>query len=575
MAECLIIVGVVLGFLYAKCGVFFETVDDRVINDIFAGVITGRPDPYAIYVNYLLGALLSFLYTITKQIAWYGLFLILCHYFSYVCILAVILNRCKSLWEHICGLVVGIMVMAFNLFLFGQIQYTSTAALVAMTGYFLLIWDDSGKRKYILFGIFEILAVLLRDESMLMIQPIGFLVYAAFVWAAGRGGKERMSVLLKKCVVAMGIVVTTLLVSYMGNYIIGAYNSPEWKEFSHFRQLRGDLQDYFGYPSYEEVEDILERYDVTQNEYHSFARYWILGNALETECLEEVYEYASTKYWNNTAPDAAQVMERLLKSRLQGGIAGYGKYTLMLYAVVGAFLLFRKKWEYLLPVAMLNISRNAVMAYLIVRGRMPFRVLAGLYFAEIIILAGCLWGLLIGIRNIHKILRVCSVAIVVVFVWISSDTVKEVYQSLYWTNRNMATFCESFAELQEYCAEDEKGYVCATIVLTYYTGEALNTSWHRASNVISSGLWYSMNPRRQQYEQEFIDKYQNGLVLIEMSPEMDVTKSYVHDMLTQERGLTLHRRKDLVLSTGTVLSVYDIEGFYELNYKNKGAVAKW
>lgn len=417
-----------------------------------------------------------------------------------------------------------------------------------------------------MFGIFEIIAALLRDESMLMMQPIGFLVYAAFVWAEEHGGEERIRTLFKKCMVTMGIVVATLLVSYMGNYVIGDYSSPEWKEFTHFRQLRGDLQDYYGYPPYEEVEGILESYDVTQNEYYSFARYWIFGNALEVECLEELYEYASAKYWNDTAPGPVQVMEQLLKSRLQGGIAGYGKYTLMLYAVVGAFLIFRKKWEYLLPVAVLNISRNVVMAYLIVRGRMPFRVLAGLYFAEIIILAGCLWVLLIGIKNIHKILRFCVTAIAVVFVWISADTVKEVYQSLYWTNRNMATFCEGFAELQEYCARDEKGYVCATIVLIYYTGEALNTSWHQESNIMNSGLWYSMNPVRKQYEREFVDKYQNELVLIDMCPEMDLAKSYVCELLTNDLGLTLKSREDLVLSSGTVLSVYDIEGLYELNY---------
>ena len=55
----------------------------------------------------------------------------------------------------------------------GLIQYTSTAALLAMAGYACLIMHSDERKGIIIFGIFEMLAFLLRSDSMLMIQPFG------------------------------------------------------------------------------------------------------------------------------------------------------------------------------------------------------------------------------------------------------------------------------------------------------------------------------------------------------------------------------------------------------------------
>ena len=66
-------------------GIVFETNDDRMITEIFSGAMTGAPEAHAYYVDYILGFILSSLYSITADVPWYGgmlaLFQLLCWLF--------------------------------------------------------------------------------------------------------------------------------------------------------------------------------------------------------------------------------------------------------------------------------------------------------------------------------------------------------------------------------------------------------------------------------------------------------------------------------------------------------------
>ena len=55
-----------LSIMLLKYGVCFETNDDRIFSEIFSGVLTGQPSAYGIYINYLLGKLISSLFSLSS-----------------------------------------------------------------------------------------------------------------------------------------------------------------------------------------------------------------------------------------------------------------------------------------------------------------------------------------------------------------------------------------------------------------------------------------------------------------------------------------------------------------------------
>lgn len=175
----------ILSVLYIKCGVYFETNDDRAINEILSGALTGKPDGHAIFVNYLLGGVLAFLYSVAENIPWYGGFLMFCHLAVYWSFFGLVFIRCRNFFQHLIAICCGIFLILSNMYIFGEIQYTSTAALLAAGGYLWLLLGK-GKSKHVLFWLFELLSLLLRSQAMLMVQPIG-----VTIWCAGQGiGKK-------------------------------------------------------------------------------------------------------------------------------------------------------------------------------------------------------------------------------------------------------------------------------------------------------------------------------------------------------------------------------------------------
>ncbi len=557
-----------LGFLYAKCGVYFEMNDDRMINEILAGVLTGSPDGHGIFVNYLLGGPLAFLYQCFPQIPWFGMLLIGSHGVIYWCFFGILLERSRNWYQHLLALLCGTFLVFANLYIFGEIQYTSTAILLAAEGYFCLLWDKRRVRRYVLFGVLELLALLLRSQSMLMIQLIGGLVWATTLLTKWLWKQQLLREIVKEAALVGGMLVCMLVLSAAGNRFLGEYGSPKWQEYTRFRELRGDMADYYGFPSYEKAADILERYQVSETEYLAFTRYWMLGNVLETECLQELHEMAEADY-RATRSSAGELLKGLVTSRFQGGIMGYGKYTLMLYAFVGALLLVCRRWQELFPFVALNLGRNAVLGYLLYGGRLPFRVLSGLYFIEVLFLTAWLWCLLSEIYKKKLWIPICAAGIALAMTVISVESFQQVYRGLYWKHYGRESMSLGMDDLIAYCTGEDAGYICVEMATTYYTGEALSMDWYRDRNYISSGFWWSESPHITAYQQAYLEKHRGNLRLIEMGEGMDPNPGYAVKLFTEDWGLTLELREELTLRNGIVLTVYDIIG--ELPMENAGA----
>lgn len=125
----------------------FQTNDDIAIMEFAAGMRTGQPSEYLIYINVIIGKLLSFLYLNFPFVNWYPIFFYLIHFISMTIILYCFLLNKKNIY----GVLIFLLVFSFlELYLLTNLQFTTTAFIAGLAGFILLITylDEKGKKFY-------------------------------------------------------------------------------------------------------------------------------------------------------------------------------------------------------------------------------------------------------------------------------------------------------------------------------------------------------------------------------------------------------------------------------------------
>ena len=110
-----------------------------------------------------------------------------------------------------------------SLELIGRIQFTSTA---------VILQEENRKKGYVLFFVTELLAFCVRYKAMLMIQPLGGIVWLGLALVQlGKTGWSRER-LLEKGKEAGRLLLIWAAIFLLGGFgnIIG-YHSEDWKDF--------------------------------------------------------------------------------------------------------------------------------------------------------------------------------------------------------------------------------------------------------------------------------------------------------------------------------------------------------
>lgn len=524
-----------LSIMLLKYGVCFETNDDRIFSEIFSGVLTGQPNAYGIYINYLLGRLISALFCLTRSVQWYGLFLISCFAAIYTGFLIVILQKCRNFYEQIIFWLLGCLLIAANVYIFAVIQFTTVAGALAVAGYAWLILDKESTRKYVVFGGFEFFAVLLRQDSMLMTQPVGISVVIAFLVIRFWEKRQQFGTCLKEVGKCFGTLICVILLAYIGNHLLGDYSSVEWKAYKAYNDQNVELADYYGYPEYEQAKEILEKYDVTAAEYKALQRYLVLDNKFEPGFMEEISDLAKANYEQEHAFSVIRIMKRLITYPKYDECYGYEIAVLVLYIAVTFLILLSGQIKYLLSVIALGGSKNVVFAYLIYKGRLPHRVVNVLWFAELLLLA------VIGVYVYwhasqkpynKKIISGIVLGIACTFLY-TANTGADIAQN---KNDGKIYYAECMKQLFDYCAESKEGVLLLDDVTTYYTGHVLDT-WHYQNRIsLVTGGWFSNSPTMDEAVKTYLDEHGEGLKCITFSEKMNVDNSYVLEFFEEKYG---------------------------------------
>lgn len=496
--------------------IFFEINDDRYITEILSGVITLKPDAHTVYINYLLSLVLACLYSITKAIPWYGGLLILIYWFSYVAIFEATLSCAKKIKDAVVFTILIVVFFVMHLHLIGQIQYTSVAAFAAVTGFFCLMVHQNKKIGMILFVLFETFAFLLRDQSMLMILPLGMAMVVGIILGERKlSFKDRIVTIIKICIT----FITIVMVGYMGNAI--GYSKEEWQEYRRFNQARTEVFDYYGKPLYEEVDSILQKYGVTREEYNALCHYTILGENISSACFEEIADYASTQVVRLTPKEVFQKMFDIMFRD------NYWKINCVIVLMwFFAFILsvFNGNWRNLLAMLFLFLARTVVWMYLIWGERMPLRVTIPLMAAETIFLLILVLRIYLDVNHIGKVKYILLFAMCIVFCYFGVKGGKQQYRYILEQHIGQEIYFEGFREIIEYCHENpETRYIIEAESLMYYRGRALETDVYQTRNFLVSGGWFSTAPNISEKNHSYMKGNQDGFQFIIVQNENQMT----------------------------------------------------
>lgn len=561
-------------------GIFFETNDDRIITEIFSGSMTGSLEAHAYYVDYILGFLFSSLYRVTTSVPWYGGMLVLFQFLCCFFIADAFLSRCRKKKDFFFALIFIALIYTAEIYVIASIQYTSTAALLAITGYLCFLLYSEEKPRCFVFFLLEFLSYLLRSNAMLMIQPMGFLVLFGSWFSAQKlypfhrtsatplpfssgnaSQKKEWQIKCRPLCQAVAILLGILIIGKISYYIF--YSNSEWKEYKKVNDAVTEITDYAAIPDYADVQSILEKYHVTEKQYNAFLQYTMIEENLSGDCLLEIAEVAHSQ---NVRPAFPQVLKQFLNSYTTPEYWDLNLLLIATWAVLLFFLFFEKTFVLLFPLSGLFLARSALWLFLLYEGRVPPRVIIPLYLGEISLLL-CLFFLTIlkndeyyisktekhdTIDTIRKYLPILLIFLLLPF---GAKTFKNQYLHLSAKNANESIYFSGMQEMISYCNNhSEKRYFIDASALIYYRGSAFETKIYGKRNNVITGCWYSGASVLYQYEKDYFADCDT--IYLITSSDMEMQSGMVIDYLEERLETTAYLEDTFTVSNGGKYLVY-------------------
>lgn len=216
---------IILAFSVYGFPIRFEENDDIIMCLIANGEYSGTPDCHLVFINALFGSLLACLYKIFPAFEWYTISFCILHVVSMTCVVYLLIKKknlnttYKLIWLSFFYVIWIRMLMT--------LQFTTTAGISAVAGCWLMCHET--RKTKIIGGILIIIA------SMLRFQVVGLVVLLfipLFIYQFKLKYKQYIPLIL------IGTLV--LIIKFSDNFF---YQSPEWKYYKQYNQIRGQLND--------------------------------------------------------------------------------------------------------------------------------------------------------------------------------------------------------------------------------------------------------------------------------------------------------------------------------------------
>ncbi len=237
----------------------YHTVDDVFMQMIVCGAF-GKPDPHLVYTNVIPGFILTLFYSVSSKMPWYGLMHIGLSFISLSVITYVFFNRNNTVLKNL----ILVLVFITSYEAYTKIQFTKTAAYLAVSGYALIDYSLGCEKR--LFK--QVSGVLLLWFSFL-IRPsmffgssaicLGFLLPLFFSYIRGiknNAVKENLKQLVLIGICSLSLVAVSFFINNL------SYSGERWSYYKKYDDARSQLYDVY-FPSYDDFSEVYSAYGLT------------------------------------------------------------------------------------------------------------------------------------------------------------------------------------------------------------------------------------------------------------------------------------------------------------------------
>ena len=269
----------------------YEQVDDFIIYNLYSG-LDGTYNVHGIYIHPVLCFILGLFFRILPMVNWHTMFLLVMQFICFTIIGTLIIRKSNSKISYILYV---LFVSVCYTSLLQLIQYTSVAALLILTAFFVMMdyieRAKHGKKYIICYAIIFTLGIMTRMQSLMIIAPF-FALYFAYnliLFIRKKVEKEKIIKIVKNYLL-FGILT---VVVYVSNYIF--YNNEIYKNYDEFNGLRTILHDNV-YVSYEENKEIFDEIGWSENDHYLFYTFNFGDeNVYSKENLQKIVDYKKSQ----------------------------------------------------------------------------------------------------------------------------------------------------------------------------------------------------------------------------------------------------------------------------------------
>ncbi len=327
----------------------FETNDDTVMMYIADGTIFGEPSEHLVYTNVVIGKILAGLYSITTGITWYSLYLYAALAASFAVTLYLFATGPRMARRE--AIVVGSAVFVVTLYSWMNLQFTTTAAILASAGAVLYVFgppDDVSLKLPLLGGLMAGVATMIRFEGALL--PLAVFAPFLVVAAVSRGGRRLAA-----------FVVPVLLIAGGANlYSASVYDDSAWTDFFEWNSHRALLHDTPRLDQPADDIEVLEAVGWSVNDAEIFNRWMVFD--------DEVFSDDAVRTVGELTSPGFEPL-RLAKTV---GLSGFLQFGVCLVALLVAIVLFGStpRRDRLLYAGMIALAGTA-LTYLLITAKLP------------------------------------------------------------------------------------------------------------------------------------------------------------------------------------------------------------
>ena len=135
----------ILAFFFLFVTPQFESNDDPAMMAIASGTRLGEPSEFIIFINVFLGLGLKTLYSLVPELNWYVIMLYSFQLLAMIVLLYSLLKYNKVINSVVCYI---LFVLFFQVYFMNNLQFTSTAFLLGISGILLLLQFDEQDNRH-------------------------------------------------------------------------------------------------------------------------------------------------------------------------------------------------------------------------------------------------------------------------------------------------------------------------------------------------------------------------------------------------------------------------------------------